>query len=192
MWLVALGFAIALLAILILHDSLVKLTRKSIEKKNFTIAPTLRKMPLGIIPFTLALFITVEALRIYGITEDIGIFFRNLCGSSNTAYVYVYGMTSAFSSNLLNNIPLTVAYVPVAATVAKANILPAVLATAIGSNLGANITPLGALAGIMWMSILRNKDVKISFKEFVKYGLIVTPIALAACLGVLALEFMIF
>lgn len=191
MWLVSLGFALALLVILALHDSLVALMRKHIEKKHFTITPTLRKMPVGIIPFVLALFITVEALRIYGITENIGIFFRNICGSSNTAYIYVYGMTSAFSSNLLNNIPLTVAYVPIVSTVAKAHVLPAVLATAIGSNLGANITPLGALAGIMWISILRDKGVKISFKEFVKYGLMVTPITLATCLGVLALEFMI-
>ena len=192
MWLVSLGFALALLAILALHDSFLALMRKHIEKKHFTIAPTLKKMPIGIIPFVLALFVTVEALRIYGITEDIGIFFRNICGSSNIAYVFVYGTSSAFSANILNNIPMTVAYVPIAGAVAQPHILPSVLATAVGSNLGANITPIGALAGIMWMSILRDKEVKITFKEFVKCGLIVTPITLAACLGVLALEFMIF
>ena len=74
----------------------------------------------------------------------------------------------------------------------SAHQLPAVLATAIGSNLGANITPIGALAGIMWMSILREKEVTITFREFIKYGLLITPVTLAACLGVLAVEFMIF
>jgi len=192
MWIVSLGFALALLLILALHDSFVALMRKNIGKKHFTVAPTLRKMPLGIIPFVLGLFIMVEALRIYGITEGIGIFLKNICGSSNIAYVFAYGTSSAFSANLLNNIPMTVAYVPIASAVSQQHILPSVLATAIGSNLGANITPIGALAGIMWMSILRDKDVKITFKEFVKYGLIVTPITLFACLGILALEFMIF
>ena len=87
---------------------------------------------------------------------------------------------------------MTVAYVPIAGAISQANLLPAVLATTIGSNLGANITPIGALAGIMWMSILRDKEVKLTFKEFVKYGLLITPLTLLACLGVLAAEFMCF
>jgi arsenical pump membrane protein len=87
---------------------------------------------------------------------------------------------------------MTVAYVPIIQTAAQTNLLPAVLATTIGSNLGANITPIGALAGIMWMSILRDKEVKLSFKEFVTYGLLVTPVTLLACLGILAAEFLFF
>ncbi len=67
-----------------------------------------------------------------------------------------------------------------------------VLATTIGSNLGANITPIGALAGIMWISILHDKEVKITFKEFVTYGLLATPVTLLACLGILAAEFLLF
>jgi Na+/H+ antiporter NhaD and related arsenite permeases len=70
-------------------------------------------------------------------------------------------------------------------------ILPAALATAVGSNLGANLTPIGALAGIMWMTILTEKDFRISFLEFMKYGFLVTPVSLLACLSVLALEFLI-
>jgi len=42
------------------------------------------------------------------------------------------------------------------------------------------------------MNILRDKEVKLTFKEFVKYGLLVTPLTLLACLGVLAAEFMFF
>jgi len=192
MWIVSLVFAIILLIILILRDSFVALLRENIKDKDFSVVPTLKRIPYGIIPFVLALFITVEALRIYDITTGIGLFFRDLCGNSSTAYVFTYGVSSALSANLVNNIPMTVAYVPIAAAASPANLQPAVLASVIGSNLGANITPIGALAGIMWMSILREKDVRISFKEFVKYGLMVTTVTLLICLGVLALEFMIF
>jgi arsenical pump membrane protein len=192
MWIISLGFALALLIILLLRDSLVALMKEHIDKKHFTVGPTMKKMPLGIIPFILSLFITIEALHIYGITKDIGIFFRNLCGASTTITTFVYGISSAFAANVLNNIPMTVAYVPIAGVSSQGNLLPAVLATTIGSNLGANITPIGALAGIMWMSILRDKEVKLTFKEFVKYGLLVTPITLLACLAVLAAEFLIF
>ena len=42
------------------------------------------------------------------------------------------------------------------------------------------------------MSILREKDVTITFKEFVMYGFLVTPLTLLVCLGVLAAEFVFF
>ena len=41
----------------------------------------------------------------------------------------------------------------------------------IASNIGAYFTPLGALAGIMWMSILKKSGLKFGFKEFLKYGI---------------------
>jgi arsenical pump membrane protein len=192
MWIISLGFGLALLIILLLRDSFVAIMKEPIDKKHFTIEPTLKKMPVSIIPFVLSLFITVEALRIYGITKEIGIFLNNLCGASTTATTFVYGISSAFAANVLNNIPMTVAYVPIIRVVSNTNLLPAVLATTIGSNLGANITPIGALAGIMWMSILRDKEVKLTFKEFAKYGLLITPLTLFACLGILAVEFMFF
>jgi arsenical pump membrane protein len=192
MWIIALAFGLVLLFILLLRDSVVVVLRERIEKQRFTVGPTLRKMPLSLIPFVLSLFITVQALSFYGVTSDIGAFFTSLCGTSTTLTTFLYGITSAFSANILNNIPMTVAYVPIAAAAPQATRLSAVLATMIGSNLGANLTPIGALAGIMWMSILRDKDVKLSVREFVKYGLLVTPVTLLACLGVLALEFQFF
>lgn len=193
MWTISLGFGCALFIILLLRDSLVKAMKEPVDKKKyFTIKTTLQKMPLSVIPFVLSLFITIEALRIYGFTNDIGIFFNDLCGASTTLTTFIYGFSSAIAANVLNNIPMTVAFVPIAATASSTNLLPAVLATTIGSNLGANITPIGALAGIMWMSILRGKDVNITFKEFIRYGLLVTPISLLACLGILAAEFILF
>ena len=192
MWIVSLGFGLALLIILLLRDSFVAVTKERIDKKHFIVGSTLKKMPISIIPFILSLFIMVEALRIYGITKEIGIFFNSLCGTSTTITTFVYGISSAFAANILNNIPMTVAYVPIIGEAFQANLLPAVLATTIGSNLGANITPIGALAGIMWMSILRDKEINLSFKEFIKYGLLITPLTLIVCLGILAAEFTFF
>lgn len=192
MWIISLGFGLALLLILLLRDMFVSVTKERLDKKHFTIGQTLKRMPLSIIPFVLSLFITVEALRLYGITKDIGNIFNSFSGASTTSTTFVYGISSAFAANILNNIPMTVAYVPIAAAASDANLLPAVLATTIGSNLGATITPIGALAGIMWMSILQDKNINLTFKEFIKYGLLVTPLTLLVCLSVLAAEFMFF
>ena len=155
---------------------------------RFTVGSTLRKMPWTVVPFVLSLFITVEALHLYGVTSEVGHFFRSVCGTSSVAYGLVYGLSSALSANFLNNIPMTVAFVSIIRGLSGRNLLAAALATAAGSNLGANLTPIGALAGIMWMSILHTKDFHLSFREFVYYGLLITPLTLIACLGVLALE----
>ncbi|MBN1861793.1 MAG: hypothetical protein JW840_10080 [Candidatus Thermoplasmatota archaeon] len=189
MWIIALGFGLALLVILLLRDIIVSLTKEHLEKKHITIEQTIKKMPLSIVPFVLSLFITVEALRIYGITAEIGVFLNSIFDASTTTTIFVYGISSASAANILNNIPMTVAFVPIVAATTQTNLPAAVFATAIGSNLGATLTPIGALAGIMWMSILRDKEVKLTFKEFIKYGLLITPLTLLVCLGVLAIEF---
>ena len=192
LWYISLGFAITLLIILIIRESYARFIRKNIYIEKLTFAKTLRRMPIGIIPFVFAMFISIEVLRIYGVTADIGYFFENIISNSSTSSVFIFGLSSAISSNFLNNIPMAIAYVPIIEAYSSTFILPGIYATVIGSNLGANITPLGALAGIMWMTILRNKDVNFSFKEFTKYGLIITPISLLICLSVLAFEFILF
>ncbi|MEW5802478.1 MAG: SLC13 family permease [bacterium] len=196
MWVISLAFALALLAVLILRDSSVAWLRKDMRaagnKGGSAVGSTLRRMPWTVVPFVLSLFITVEALHLYGITSEVGLFFKSICGTSSAAYGLVYGVSSALSANFLNNIPMSVAFVSIIRGLSGKNLLAAALATAAGSNLGANLTPIGALAGIMWMSILHTKDFRISFKEFMRYGLIITPLTLIACLGILALELAVF
>ena len=185
MWIVAFIFGITLLVILLLLD----LMHLQQHHTKFVVPLTLRRIPWEIIPFVLAMFVSVEALRSYAITSVVGGWFSGLIQQSSGACVFVYGFASAATANLVNNIPMTVAFVPVIQSVSQGMQLPAIYATVVGSNLGANLTPIGALAGIMWMGLLREKGVHVSFKEFVKYGLLVTPLSLLACLAVLAVEF---
>ena len=51
--------------------------------------------------------------------------------------------------------------------------LKALYATIIGSNIGAFLTPIGALAGIMFTGLLKDHGVKMSFKQFSLYGVII-------------------
>ena len=52
----------------------------------------------------------------------------------------------------------------------------------IASNLGANLTIVGALAGLMWKRILEIKDLKISYWQFFKVGIVVTPLVFVSSL----------
>ncbi len=54
----------------------------------------------------------------------------------------------------------------------------AIFSPIIGPNIGAYLTPIGALAGIMWMSILKKYDVSLNFVTFMKYGTVLVPTAL--------------
>lgn len=181
MWKISLFFALALLAILIIRDFYASLLRKS--KK--TVAKVSQRVPWSVVPFVLSLFITVEALRIYGITGQAAVFLSHLFTGAGAASMF-YGFASALSANVLNNIPMTVAFVPLI----EPHGLVAALATVVGSNIGAEITPLGSLAGIMWLSMLHSRGVEMSFKDFVRYGAAVAPITLLVTLSLLALTFL--
>lgn len=61
-----------------------------------------------------------------------------------------------------------------------------IYAATIGSNIGAFFTPVGALAGIMWASILKRFNVDLSFKKFILYGIVISiPTLLAALFGLI-------
>lgn len=186
MWRVSLAFAVALLGILVVRESYARALRRKVN--GSTVVAAMRRVPWPIVPFVLSLFVTVYALRVYGVTGKLGEVLFSLSGGSVPLLGILYGASSALSANVLNNIPMTLAFASAAGGVSGMPLLAAALGTAIGSNLGANLTPIGALAGIMWMTILSDKEVRITFAEFVKYGLLVTPASLLACLGVLALQ----
>ena len=67
----------------------------------------------------------------------------------------------------------------------SASYYQAIYATIIGSNIGAFLTPVGALAGIMFENLLTKYDVKYTFKQFVKYGVIISVPVIATALAVL-------
>lgn len=59
----------------------------------------------------------------------------------------------------------------------------AIFASIIGSNIGAFLTPTGALAGIMFTNLVNKHETKYSFVDFVKYGSIISiPVICAASL----------
>ncbi len=189
MWPIALAAAGGLLAILIGRRSWARLLGRDLKKSGGPgLRRTLGRLPWAIVPFALSMFVTVGALNRSGITRTLGEALASGCGDSPAVAVAVCGAGSAFAANLLNNIPMTLAFAALISSLRGTVLFAAALAVAAGSNLGANLTPLGALAGIMWMSILKQKGVRMSFGRFVKTGLLITPASLLAALGILALQ----
>ena len=89
---------------------------------------------------------------------------------------------------MINNIPMSVLFCPVIGNASQAVVTPAVYASIVGSNLGALLTPVGALAAIMWSNILKKNHVAFKFTSYIRNGVIVSIPALLAALAVLSLS----
>ena len=179
MWMIAGIMALILLVYNIVIDII---HRKSQEKSKLRII--FSSMPYPIIPFLLSLFILVNSLQTSGFFRLVGNWMGSYTEGSGPASVAVFGLFSTVSANILNNIPMSVAFAPIIQATGTTVNKGSVYASVIGANLGANLTPLGALAGLMWLKILKEREIEVGFIEFLKVGLIVTPICLAVTMAV--------
>lgn len=169
MWLITLIFAISLSICVIIYNKVKK--AKTDELKN-----CLKRAPWELIPFVTAMFVLVLTLEKQGIT----ILIANFLNKNND--ILSYGVASFLFSNLINNIPMSVLFSDILSFGASKG---AIYATVAGSNIGAFLTPIGALAGIMWAGILKTFKVKFTFLDFVKYGIIIAiPTMLSAIGGI--------
>lgn len=174
MWIITLSSAVSLL----LFDLVYKAVKK---QKPIEIARCLKRAPWELIPFVLSMFVLVSALDNCGATQAFGSFL-----GSGDYTVWKYGLSSMLAANLINNIPMSVFYTSVLQTLPAEYFTQGVYATIIGSNIGAFLTPVGALAGVMWSGILKTNNIKFPFYKFVLYGFTVgVPVAIAALLGLL-------
>lgn len=157
MWIISLSAAISLFICVSVYLFITKNKFKSLES-------TIKRAPLELIPFVLSMFVIVLALKHQGVTQKL----FNLLNVGHDGLVYT--LTSALFANVLNNIPMSVLFSSILQEGASS---AAIYGAIIGSNLGAILTPVGALAGIMWSNILRRCEVKYGFLNFIKYGLII-------------------
>jgi arsenical pump membrane protein len=102
-------------------------------------------LPFGL--FVVGLAVVVRALQDAGLEPLLAAALPD--GSSLPALLAVAGL-AAVLSNLVNNLPATLALVPVAA----AGGAPTLLAVLIGVNVGPNLTYVGSLATLLWRRVL--------------------------------------
>lgn len=167
MWFITVCFALSLFICIIIYK-LIKKEKLSILKK------CLSRAPWELAPFVLSMFILVLALEKHGFTQKMAFFL-------NKRYEIIgYGLGSVLFSNLMNNIPMSVLF---SSVISFGGGIKGVYAAIIGSNIGAFVTPVGALAGIMWIQILRINRTKFKFADFIKYGIIIAIPTLVSSLG---------
>lgn len=149
------------------------------RKDWFFVSKAAIRLPYPLIPFFLSMFVMVVALNHQGISNKIA----ELFGNQNT--IWIYGYSSFLASNLINNIPMSILYSNLCSQLAPSSYTAGVFASIIGSNTGAFLTPMGALAGIMFTNLLNEHEVKFSFIDFIKYGAIISLPTITVALALL-------
>jgi len=130
--------------------------------------------------FLMGIFILVGSLTYSGVINDLASQISSFSGK-NVFFAYLLIVwISVFVSAFVDNIPYTMAMIPVAKILASnlgLSPYPFLFGLLIGTCLGGNITPIGASCNIVTVGILKKEGYKIRFSEFVKIGIPFTFIA---------------
>ena len=175
MWIVALACAVSLIVI----SFIIRLVTR---KRWIYLTDCFKRLPYQLIPFILSMSIIVIAINYQGIAAKIG----DLLNQG--LLVLNYGVSSYLLSNVINNIPMSILFSNIPTALTNGEYLRAIFASIIGSNVGAFLTPIGALAGIMFSNLLSKYEMKFTFLDFIKYGSIVSIPVLAVSLLVLSIS----
>ncbi|HEY8742669.1 MAG TPA: SLC13 family permease [Chloroflexota bacterium] len=133
------------------------------------------------------LLVLIQGLENVGVTPLLARLLL-IGGHGTRAGAFASVATAAVGSNIMNNLPATFVLTATIGHVPDTT-LRSVLAygTIIGADLGPNITVVGSLSTMLWLLILRRRDVEVSAVDYIKLGAPVTPLMLAVCAGILAL-----
>ena len=174
MWVITLGFAVSLFVC----TAVICLVRR---KPISVLYRTFARLPFELIPFVISMFIIVLSLNYAGATKLIANLFTDKFAALS------FGFASFISANIINNIPMSVLFSSVLenTNLTASGYMQGLYACVAGSNIGAYLTPVGALAGIMWSSILKRYGIELPFKKFIKYGFIVSIPTLLSVLSIL-------
>lgn len=132
----------------------------------------IKSAPWQVVWFSIGLYIVVYGLKNAGLTDYLHTVLLSLSERGDTIAVVGTGFIAAALSAIMNNMP-TVMIMDIALNDIPNQALA--YANIIGCNLGPKMTPFGSLATLLWLHVLAQKGVKITFWQYSKFGLLVTP-----------------
>ena len=154
--------------------------------------------PWQIVLFSLGMYLVVYGLRNAGLTDELAKGLVWLGGQGPWVATVGTGFAAAILSSVMNNMPsvligaLSIQQAPDLTPLTRELM---VYANVIGCDLGPKFTPIGSLATLLWLHVLASKGQRITWGQYMKVGLVITPpvllvslLALAAWLPVLGTQ----
>ncbi|KAA2212362.1 arsenic transporter [Teichococcus oryzae] len=146
--------------------------------------------PWQIVIFSLGMYLVVYGLRNAGLTDHLEQALVWLAGHGPWVATIGTGFGAALLSSVMNNLPGVL--IGALAIEQAQGIPPAIreamiYANVIGCDLGPKFTPIGSLATLLWLHVLASKGTTITWGQYMKVGLVITPPVLLVVLAALVL-----
>ena len=128
-----------------------------------------RHVSPDILVFLWGVFLVVVGLRHVGVVDSLSTVYRST-PKGTFHEIGVVGGIAALGSALVDNHPMSVLNMMALGARGGSRTL---LAALVGGDIGPRLLPIGSLAGILWMDLLRKAEVKIPISQFVRLGTLV-------------------
>lgn len=137
----------------------------------------LKKTPWPILLFAFSMYVIIYSLHNVGLTALLVQLSQPVVEKGLFQSTFLMGGIVSVLSNLFNNHPalligtLTLSEMNLDASTLKTMYL----ASIIGSDIGSLLLPIGTLASLIWMHILRQNKIKVKWKDYLQVSLIAIP-----------------
>lgn len=148
---------------------------------------TVMRAPWLIIVFALSMNLIVYSLHVHGATAWFPEVIAPAAEKNELIGIFGSGLLFSLLAAAINNLPAVLISSLAIEQVNGPDYLP--FASLLGTSVGAKLTPIGSLATLLWMQLVRQGGITVSWREYTKYGLLLTfPILLLALFGLWLLD----
>lgn len=147
----------------------------------------LKKTPWHILIFAFSMYVIIYGLHNTGLTDLMVRLCEPIVNQGLFQASFIMGGLVSLLSNLFNNHP---ALMIGTITLTEMGLDPITLKTIylaniIGSDMGSLLLPIGTLASLIWMYILRENKINVKWKDYLNVSMIVIPISTVVTLFLL-------